>query len=115
MKLEIKVQDVELFLGRLDKALQANKAELDRIETVVWKKENSFALFWNKHFGKWYAMTIYDKDLAVTHSIRYGFQRWDLQEIIYKQEQLKERLEYAIQSNSSVVFEDSDYKLLSRG
>ena len=60
-------------------------------------------------------MQVYDKELVVKHSIRYGFQRWDLQETIYKQEQLKERLEYAIQSNSSVIFEDSDYKLLSGG
>jgi hypothetical protein len=115
MKSEIKVQDIELFLSRLDKALQANKVELDRIETVIWKKENSLALFWNKHFGKWYAMEVYDKELVAKHSIRYGFQRWDLQEAICKQEQLKERLKYAIQSNSSVVFEDSDYRLLSGG
>ena len=115
MKSEIKVQDIELFLSRLDKALQANKVELDRIETVIWKKENSLALFWNKHFGKWCTMQVYDKELVAKHSIRYGLQRWDLQEAICKQEQLKERLKYAIQSNSSVVFEDSDYRLLSGG
>ena len=60
-------------------------------------------------------MTVYDKELVAKNSIHYGFQRWDLQEVICKQEQLQERLKYAIQANSSVIFEDSDYRLLSGG
>ena len=115
MKSEIKEEHIQLFLDKLNVSMQATKTKLDRIETVIWKEENRFALFWNKHFGKWYAMEVYDKELVAKHSIRYGFQRWDLQEAICKQEQLKERLKYAIQSNSSVVFEDSDYRLLSGG
>ena len=120
MKSEIKEEHIQLFLDKLNVSMQATKTKLDRIETVIWKEENRFALFWNKHFGKWChwkwcTMTVYGKELVEKHSIRYAFQRCDLKETIYKQEQLHERLKYAIQANSSVIFEDSDYRLLSGG
>lgn len=112
MKSEIKAQDINLFLQKLDEALLLNKAELDRIETVVWKKENSFALFWNKWLGMHYTMKVYDKELVAKNSIRYGFQRWNLQELISQQELLRARLVYAITADSFVILEDSDYRLL---
>ena len=112
MKSEIKAKDIALFLEKLDKALDSNKAELDRIEIVVWEKENSFALLWNKWLGMHYSMKVYDKELVSKNSIRYGFQRWNLQELISQQELLRERLVYAIVADSFVILEDSDYKLL---
>lgn len=112
MKSEVRIEHIAQFRNKLLTSLIQNKKELDNIETVVWKKENSFALWWNSKFSKVWEMTVYDKDVVARNSLRYGFQRIGLKSRIEKQSTLLERLDYAIRSNVGVVFEDSDYNLL---
>ena len=112
MKSEVSKEHVEQFRNKLLTCLTKHKEELDSIETVVWKKENSFALWWNSKFSKLWEMTVYDKDVVARNSLRYGFQRIGLKSRIEKQSTLLERLDYAIRNNVGVVFEDSDYNLL---
>ena len=112
MKSGVRKEHVEQFRNNLLTSLIRCKEELNRVETVLWEKENSFALWWNSKFSKVWEMTIYDKEVVAAHSLRYGFQRMGLKSRIEEQSTLLERLDYAIKNDVGVVFEDSDYDLL---
>lgn len=113
MKSELRKEHVEQFRNKLLTCLTKHKEELDRIEAVLWKEHNRFALWWNSKFSKVLEIHIYDKDVVARNSLRYGLQRAELEHLIEKQSTLLERLDYAIKNGVSVVFEDSDYDLLN--
>ena len=112
MKSEVRIEHIAQFRNKLLTSLIQNKKELERIETVLWKEHNRFALWWNSKFHKVLEMPIYNKEVVSRNSLRYGLQRAELEHLIGKQSTLLERLDYAIENGASVVFEDSDYNLL---